>query len=332
MPITELQKQERKKHIGSSDMAAVLGVNPWRSAYDVWADKTGRLPDMPENEAMAMGTRYEGGVLGFAMKHLGPLLCNIHRSLPEAHLAANIDAIVAATNEPVEAKTTGLHSRVVEIWGDEGTNQVPDHVIIQCHVHMICMNGAPVCHVPVLIGGRGEIMYRVNRRADLCDIIVERSNEFWTKYVETDIPPEDSQPTLQVIKLLKREPKSQKEINADHVRMWVAAKEAESEAVKLSKEVYAIVAADLGDAEAGTCGAFGAVTYLLTTRLDKPPKWLEPYIEQTQELLKRAALQLHSHILMPAPVLIEEINTLLKQSLPTHETKYRTLKYKKRGL
>ncbi len=41
MPITNRQRKLRQDHIGSSDMAAILGVDPWRTAYDVWLEKTG---------------------------------------------------------------------------------------------------------------------------------------------------------------------------------------------------------------------------------------------------------------------------------------------------
>ena len=44
--------EERKKSLGGSDMGAVLGLNRYRSPYTVWAEKTGRIGEEPENEAM----------------------------------------------------------------------------------------------------------------------------------------------------------------------------------------------------------------------------------------------------------------------------------------
>ena len=58
----------RKRGIGGSDASAIMGVNPYRSAWSVWADKTGQLPAEDETEAMRQrrtlnqyhkGCRYE---------------------------------------------------------------------------------------------------------------------------------------------------------------------------------------------------------------------------------------------------------------------------------
>ena len=44
---------ERRKSIGGSDAAAVIGLSRFASPYTVWLDKTGRLPDKGDTEAMA---------------------------------------------------------------------------------------------------------------------------------------------------------------------------------------------------------------------------------------------------------------------------------------
>jgi putative phage-type endonuclease len=52
---------ERRRGIGSSDAAAILGVNPYKSAYAVWAEKTGLVgPDWePPSEAALWGNLLE---------------------------------------------------------------------------------------------------------------------------------------------------------------------------------------------------------------------------------------------------------------------------------
>lgn len=37
--------EERRKGIGGSDAAALVGMNSYSTPYMVWADKTGRLPE-----------------------------------------------------------------------------------------------------------------------------------------------------------------------------------------------------------------------------------------------------------------------------------------------
>ena len=50
---------ERRKSIGGSDAAAIVGMNHYVTPYALWADKTGRLPDQPDNEAMRQGRDLE---------------------------------------------------------------------------------------------------------------------------------------------------------------------------------------------------------------------------------------------------------------------------------
>ena len=46
----------RKLGIGGSDVAAILGISKWKSAIDLWLDKTNQTNDITEeNEAMQWG-------------------------------------------------------------------------------------------------------------------------------------------------------------------------------------------------------------------------------------------------------------------------------------
>ncbi len=51
--------KERRKAIGGSDAAAIIGLNAYATPYTVWADKTGRLPEKPDSEAMRQGRDLE---------------------------------------------------------------------------------------------------------------------------------------------------------------------------------------------------------------------------------------------------------------------------------
>ena len=53
----ELEKNEwleyRKQGIGGSDAAAIMGLNPWKTAMDVWLEKVGEFSeDTQDNEKM----------------------------------------------------------------------------------------------------------------------------------------------------------------------------------------------------------------------------------------------------------------------------------------
>lgn len=54
--------EQRRHTIGGSDAAGIIGLSKWSSPVSVWADKTGRLPDKPDTEAMRLGRDLEGYV------------------------------------------------------------------------------------------------------------------------------------------------------------------------------------------------------------------------------------------------------------------------------
>jgi putative phage-type endonuclease len=259
MPITAKQREFRRSHIGSSDIAAILGKDPYKTAYDVWLDKTGQLPPQEENESMFAGTMFESGVLGFAERELGKLKRNQYRSVKSVPIGSNIDAIVCETGNPVEAKTAGLFGPVTENWGAAETDEVPDRVILQAHSHML-VTGTKLCHVAAFIGGRGFVMYHVPADMELMVIISQRAEDFWFNHVVPKIAPDDSLPSLPAVKRVSRIPNTTVSVADDIVNRWLDAKASLQMAGEEKEAAEAALLAALGNAEAGSC-SFGKLTY-----------------------------------------------------------------------
>jgi len=268
MPITPKQRERRKNHLGASDMAAVLGLDRYRTAWDVWADKTGKLDegDQP-SDAMALGTALEDGILDFAAGAVGPIRRNQYRSHPSLPIGANLDAIVVAKPEIVEAKTAGLLGPTPDLWGEAGSDHIPERVIVQVHTQVLAMVPVvvDVAHVAVLIGGRGLLLFHLQPNRSILDAIAEAAERFWTKNVQGDVPPVGG-PSLAVAKLLKRTPGKVTEVDPLVVADWLTACEAYQTARELRDEKAAEVLAAMGDAEAAVCGDQGAVTNYEQTR------------------------------------------------------------------
>lgn len=265
MPLTAEQKTERRNAIGSSDMAALFGLDPFKTAYDVWLDKTGQLEDdNEENAACFAGNKFEAGVLDYAEEQLGPLLRNQSRRVENLPIAVNTDAIIEQNSIPVEAKTTGLFGPVQDIWGDDGTDQVPDRVIIQAHCHMMAW-GQGECYVPAFIGGTGFRLYNIPRNTDIAKAIAEKALWFWD-IVEKKICPPDSIPSMEVAKRMRRVPNVVTNIPEELFQKYLNAKEAKTIAEKAYIELQSEILAALGEAEAANCGKLGAITYLPQSR------------------------------------------------------------------
>ena len=256
MGITDKQREQRTKRIGSSDMAAILGVDPYRNIYDVWLEKTDRVAGFGGNAATEAGTLLEDGTLQFAMKELGDGIRNQFRSHPELPMGANIDLVLKGSSEPVDGKTSGLLGPLPVGWGEPGTDEVPDHMIVQVHVHMMCLLPIRVdlSHVSALLGGKGFRLYHIPRNPELCDVIAEKADHFWTKHVIADVPPPDVIPSLEVIKRARRTPGTVANIEESVVSKWQASAGLASQAVKSAKLDQAAVLAAMGDAEGAEYG------------------------------------------------------------------------------
>jgi putative phage-type endonuclease len=292
MPITPEQLAERKNHLGASDMAAVMGVDPYRTGYDVWLEKTERIIDVEikdkRKSVMSAGNYFENGVLDFAEEELGKLNRNVTLSLPGTALVSNLDAALVDSGVPVEAKTVGLFGPVAEWWGDEGTDQVPDRVIVQCHVQMLCAV-KDRAHVAAFIGGRGFALFNIFHSPALAEVILKSADEFWAKNVQADTPPTNSTASLQIVKRIRREAEKVVEIDRELVQKYLDADLRLRSAEEEQEEAKARVIQALGDAEAGACGELGAVTYYQQHRKETVQKACDfRVLRYTKKGLKRS--------------------------------------------
>lgn len=265
MAITAEQREARRHHLGSSDAAAIMGLDPWRNAGDVYWSKVMDTAD-EESAPMRVGNLLEDAICQFAAQELGvELERNVSLASPDdgGILSANLDARIVGRPEGVEAK----YSSFIEGWGDEGTDQVPHHVLVQCQ-HQAHVAGLDRVWVPaLLLHRRAEFrLYCVDRHDELIEQLVAEELRFWREHVEPRIPPADRPvPPLPALKRLRREPASVVTLSAeaaDVLTRWEAAKAAAKAAEEHVEAAQAAVLMLLGEAEAGRLPDGRALTYL----------------------------------------------------------------------
>lgn len=244
--------QDRRGAIGSSDMAAILGFSPYSSAWEVWAEKTGRLAPWSGSKSTKAGQRLENYVLDHAEESMGSLVRNVRIVDTTYPISATMDAL-NDRKQPIEAKTTGIVGPVIGKWGDALTDQVPEHYIIQVQTQMI-VTGADVAHLFALIGGRGIVRYMIPRSPRLCDHLIDTTIKWWKTHVENDVAPELGTVKLETVRRLLQTAGKEIELSettAALVEEWEAAKEQKSQAEKYADACQARILAELGDAEFG---------------------------------------------------------------------------------
>lgn len=271
MGITSKQRAKRRQYMGASDMAAVCGLDPYRSAYDVWADKCGMLAEEDEApKAAQVGTLMEDGILAYAAEELGgvKLRRNVWRVEPEKKiLACHLDAMPANGGGAyaIEAKLTSISSE----WGGANSNDVPERVRIQCLAQMACAPELERVVVAAMIGGRRPLipqLYDIWRDNGVIAELREEAERFWREHVKARVAPPDvpSDSTLQ--RMVREEEGPVVDLDHSLLEAYQAASETERLADNAKKTARNLLLAALGASNVGRTDLGWTVSYPLHSR------------------------------------------------------------------
>lgn len=265
---------ERRTRLGATDVAAIMGVSPWKRPYDVWLEKTDQVEPWVGNQATRLGQNLESALIQFAQEDLGILYANVVRRC-EAYpfIGATLDAQVAATGEPVEIKTAGLTGPIRDdVWGEAGTDEVPDYYLVQVHTQLLC-TGADRAYLYALIGGRGMVRYEIAAVNQINDMISETCREWWTKHIINGEHPQlsdtDAHMSLDTLKRVRRAPESVIAVGAevdDLADRLEVAKHTLMTVESSCDWLKAQLIAALGQNECGTLPSGRKITYVQQTR------------------------------------------------------------------
>lgn len=247
---------ERRKGIGGSDVAAILGLSPWQTAVGVWLDKTGRAPDRPETEAMRIGTELEDFVARRYTESTGRTVRRFNRMIHRGCLVGNIDRLVVPDGEKVashmgEIKTDTLLECKTSSrdWADG----VPIYYQTQVQHYMGLDERLEHADVAVLfLVHKGFDVIRVERDDAVIREMQARMAAWWERYVVRDeMPPPASEEDCRTLWAASNPGKTvtADEATADSVRRY---RELADEAARAEDEMKALrdgICAAMGDAE-----------------------------------------------------------------------------------
>jgi putative phage-type endonuclease len=186
---------DRREYIGGSDAAAICGLSPWKTAYQLYQEKRGEVPppDLSANERVYWGTVLEEVVAREYSKRTGRAVRRVNRTLVHPDypfIRAHIDRLVVGDDRILECKTTDA-ARAAD-WGEEGSEEIPRHYQAQPQ-HYLAVTGKAVCDVAVLIGGNRMRIYTIRRDEEFIAMLLEAEREFWER-VRAGNPPDPATP------------------------------------------------------------------------------------------------------------------------------------------
>jgi len=247
----------RKKGIGGSDSAAIVGLDRYRSPFDVYADKLGLKPEIPDNEAMRQGRDLEQYVAERFMEATGKKVRRRNAMLqhPEyPFMIADIDRWVVGENAGLECKTTSVLNRAKFNQGE-----YPPSYYVQC-VHYMAVTGAERWYLAVLVLNKGFHVFTIERDEAEINALIEAEKDFWENHVLKQIPPapDGSESTSELLKQMFPEAREREEVVLfgyedkieQYLELDVRVKELECERDKLKQELQLAMAdAEIGRAQ-----------------------------------------------------------------------------------
>ena len=185
----DMSKIEWLKHrqagIGGSDASCIAGLNPWKSAIQLYMDKKEENPQEQKSLRMELGNRLEGLVAELFTEATGLKVRNVNGILKNdkyPFALANIDRAIVGEKAFLECKTT--NSYALKEWEE----RVPAHYEIQC-LHYMAITGATHCYIAALIGNSDFIWHKIERDQETIDYLMQIERDFWENNIEKDVVP-----------------------------------------------------------------------------------------------------------------------------------------------
>lgn len=200
----------RKKGIGGSDVAAILGVSRYKTPHDLYVEKKNNTVQHITNEAIEKGNRMETPLIDlFFAKYKNYQKINTKdislRSKEYGFMMASLDS--AFLDELghkciLETKTTTIqNAKMRKEWGyyddykEEYIELIPQQYYCQALHYLIVTGFQKVivyAHIDYAYKEDSEVLTRVVNREDvLSDIeyIIQKETKFWNDFINNVPPP-----------------------------------------------------------------------------------------------------------------------------------------------
>jgi len=193
---------ERRRAIGGTDVSCIMGVNPWRTAVEVWLEKSGK-PSRQSDHLKKIELKLECG------NRLEPVVIDLFESKTKIsvqrdvqvikhpkydYMIAHVDGLIG-DDGIFEAKTAGLNALLQKSWGTprKATESTKDDVPIQYYYQInwyMMVTNRSYAYLAVLLGGVDDFrIYHFERDYSLSVRMRSAVKKFWNNYVLKETPP-----------------------------------------------------------------------------------------------------------------------------------------------
>lgn len=197
--LVDVGQLDRGTYLGGGDIAAIMGVSPWRTPLEVFMSKKGLLvegrPDPQKQKRLNRGKRMEPYIVDMLVEDYGITIDarnHRYRDPDYPYMAAEIDFEWHDDTDPRvrngEIKTTAIMPGQRNPWGEEGTDEIPIYYAAQAMWGM-GITGREVCQFGTLFGMDNLVLYQLPRDDETIATMREKAREFWINHIEANVHP-----------------------------------------------------------------------------------------------------------------------------------------------
>lgn len=211
---------DRRGFIGSSDIAAIIGLSPFRTAYEVWEEKVAETWEESDNPVLRRGRRAEPFLLETLKSEFDVWVIDAnqraaHPKYPfleaESDFIYVIDSNLVGECPSGDSPTAAMvpyggdamignavantgHGEIKSVgfnrgnWGEAGSQEVPPYYLAQAMFALAC-NGYPETTLWGCFSFDDIRPYRFEYDAEAGEALVQAAVNFWQNHVLPKVPP-----------------------------------------------------------------------------------------------------------------------------------------------
>lgn len=203
----------RSQGIGASEIAAVCGLDPRQDSYGLWLRKRGLVSDPEPTPRMRAGKKVERVIAElYAEENNRDFIPSPMTPDPSSDkgFVAWIDTTQVNPDRPFQVYTPdafcgdirtpqikyyfGLDCKNVawdqqKHWGEPGTDDVPEHILTQCHWSMSASE-LERWDVAAFFGGWDLRVFTVRKDAEIERILLAHAEDWWRRHMIEGIEPD----------------------------------------------------------------------------------------------------------------------------------------------
>lgn len=185
----------RRQGVTASEIAALLGISPFESPFDLYWKKTGQIPEDYDDERLSLGRHMEPWIAErFAVAHP-----DLHLTAPAGLWGSEDRAWQLATPDGLVCEDAGFGALPVAVWegktsgtydgwGEDGTDEVPAYIAAQAQWQMDVLDVTTAYVACFFLATQKIRTYQLTWDQDDIDLMRARAIEFWQRIQDGNPP------------------------------------------------------------------------------------------------------------------------------------------------